>query len=363
MKMRKVFLVVLALIMVFSLVACGGGGTTDPETTDSEISAPPSEQPSETNEESDPKSVDPTKEKDRQPIEIKTKAEGDDVVLGFVLKLDTFVTYVWNAAEAFGKEHDNVTVHLVDSEADVAKELQAVENFIQMGCDAVLIQPTDSTACGPLSEACTAAGIPLFAVNTNIDAPTMAYIGSDHYYSGQLQAEYIAETTDGTGNYAIVMGDLGSEAAHARTNGVKDTLAELCPDMKFMKEQTCNWVRDEAITVVENWLQAEDGADINYIFANNDEGAVGAAIACQAMGRPDIQVLGIDASEEGLKYVEDGRLVFTVFQNGWAQGWDGCQAAVDFIYGKDLGTFVEVPYEPVPADRVEEIRELLADMI
>ena len=62
---------------------------------------------------------------------------------------------------------------------------------------------------------------------------------------------------------------------------------------------------------MENILQANN--DIQGVFAQNDEMALGAA---EAMGnREGVVIVGFDGTEDGLKAIEEGRMTATIAQN------------------------------------------------
>ncbi len=52
------------------------------------------------------------------------------------------------------------------------------------------------------------------------------------------------------------MGTMGSAPQIGRTQGSKDVLAKY-PGMKVVREQTANFQRPDAVTVVENWLAGD----------------------------------------------------------------------------------------------------------
>ncbi|NCB00315.1 MAG: hypothetical protein EOM70_13185, partial [Clostridia bacterium] len=121
------------------------------------------------------------------------------------------------------------------------------------------------------------------------------------------------------------MGGLTYEASFQRTQGVKNIIESTYPDVKVLAEETAEWQREKAVSVVENWITAY-GEDIDAIFANNDEMALGAIMALQAAGINDVMVFGIDATPDAVKAVEDGTLTATVFQDAKGQS----EGAMDF---------------------------------
>lgn len=271
--------------------------------------------------------------------------------------LSDFMSYVVEGVQA-ACDQNGVKVSIQDAEFDTSKQLQQVENFINSGVDAVVIKPVDAEACGPISDACKEAGVPLIAVNSNMTAPCDVYVGSDHTYSGELQGEYVAEQLNDGGNVAILVGDLTVQASTERTNGAKSKLAE-GNNIEVVSEQEAHWMRDEAMAKMENWISS--GEDLKAVIANNDEMAIGAAMVCEENGINDIIICGIDASEDALNLLKDGKISMTVYQNGYEQGFQGVLAAIKLANGEIVEEYVDVPYEIVLQDQAEEYLEKISN--
>ena len=100
--------------------------------------------------------------------------------------------------------------------------------------------------------------------------------------------------------------------------------------MKVVREQTADFQRPAAVTVVEDWLAS--GVKIDAIIANNDEMALGAVLVLEEKHMKDkVLVTGVDATSDALKFIADKRLDMTVFQNGGAQGRGAVQTALKLI--------------------------------
>src|SRR5215471_4490490 len=90
--------------------------------------------------------------------------------------------------------------------------------------------------------------------------------------------------------------------------------------------KTANWTREQAKTVMENWLAS--GQEIDGVGSNNDEMALGALQAIKAAGKlGKIPVGGTDASRDALESMGRGELNNTVFQDPVAQGEESVNAA------------------------------------
>lgn len=262
--------------------------------------------------------------------------------------LSDFMATCVDGVEAFAADNPNVEVTIQDAGFDVAKQLQHVENFVSSGYDAVLIKPVDAEGCGPISLACKEADIPFVVINSNITDPCNVYVGSDNVLGGEMQAQFVADTLKGKANIAILQGDLMNEATTNRTQGIENIVAKN-PDMKIVSMQEAGWMRDEAMRKMENWLSA--GLEIDAVIANNDEMALGAALVLQEAGIEDVLVIGIDATQDALKAMQDGILDMTVFQDGFQQAYQGCEAALKLIQGENVPEYIDIAFVPVlPAD-------------
>jgi inositol transport system substrate-binding protein len=127
----------------------------------------------------------------------------------------------------------------------------------------------------------------------------VAYVGSEEIVAGKLQGEAIAKLLNNKGNVVIMMGELATQAAVLRTEGLEKTVSQH-PEMKVVGKQTGNWRRNEAIDLMNNWLVA--GTQIDAVIANNDEMAIGAILALQQAGKDPKKVViaVIDATADAL---------------------------------------------------------------
>jgi inositol transport system substrate-binding protein len=144
----------------------------------------------------------------------------------------------------------------------------------------------------------------------------------------------------------------GQAAEIKRTEGAKAALQQY-PELKLVAEQTANWSREEAMALMENWLQAyRDGIDA--VFAQNDEMGLGALNALQAAGMKDkIVLVSVDAIADALKAVAQGQLNATVFQNARRQAAVALETAVQIVQGQPYEKEVLIPFELVTKGNVD----------
>ncbi|MDT8859247.1 sugar ABC transporter substrate-binding protein [Alkalihalobacillus sp. MEB130] len=311
---KKVFLMILSLVMVIMLAACGGG-----EGASSEGSS------------------------------------GDKKVIGVSLSSvsDTFRTFIYDAMNEEASNHPDFEFVFSDAQEDSSRQMNQVENFITRGVDAIIFMPVDTVAAPDIVSKVNEASIPIIVVNQTFDAvdQATAFVGSSSIESGLLQMEEVAKQLDGKGSIAIIDGMLGHEAQIKRTEGNMEII-EQNPDMEVVLQGTGEWSRNQGMNLMENWLQA--GKQIDAVVANNDEMAIGALLAIEAAGKLDeIVVAGIDASPDALELLQAGKLDVTVFQDATGQASTSVQLAVKAANGEEVET-VMIPFQLVTPDNVDE---------
>ena len=257
--------------------------------------------------------------------------------------------YMTAKADAMG----DVELTVVDAGGDAAKQLQQVETFISQKVDAIIMQPQEQEACSPAIDKAKAAGIPIINCNSLTITEPDAYVGSNDSESAEIAMTYIAEQLGGKGNVLMMHGHPGQTAEVKRTEGAMDILAQN-PDMTLLDEQTADWDRAEAMTLMENWIQAY-GDQINAVFCQNDEMALGALNALVQAGKKDnVLVVGVDAIDDALQSVKDGKMDATVYQNCKGQAEGAIVAAYKLAKGESVEKEILIPFILVTTENVDE---------
>ncbi len=162
----------------------------------------------------------------------------------------------------------------------------------------LLINPVDSAAIVPAVEAANNANIPVIAIDRSSDGGTLlTTVASNNEEGGKMAAEFILEQLGENAKVVELEGVPGASATRERGKGFDDYAKD---KLDVVEKQSANFNRAEGLTVMENILQANN--DIQGVFAQNDEMALGAA---EAMGnREGVVIVGFDGTEDGLKAIE-----------------------------------------------------------
>lgn len=293
-----------------------------------------------------------------------TTAMAEGIGVSMALFDDNFLTVLRNGIQSQA-DAAGLKVQIEDAQNDVAKQLDQINNFIASGVDAIIVNPVDTSATQAMSDAAAAANIPLVYVNRqpiNVDTlpDNQAFVASNEVESGTLETIQMCDNWAAEGktevNVYVMQGELSNQAAVQRTQDIYDVIeAGKCKvKVNVIDQQTANWSRDQAQTLMTNWLST--GAAFDGVIANNDEMAIGAIQAMKAAGidMATVQVGGVDATQDALAAMQAGDLDVTVFQNAAAQGGGALDAAVKLSKGEAVDQKVYVPFELVTPANVAD---------
>jgi ribose transport system substrate-binding protein/inositol transport system substrate-binding protein len=227
----------------------------------------------------------------------------------------------------------NANLTVFDGGQDVAKQISQIESAVAQGYAAIMIEPVSVDGVGPALAEAKKAGLVVVTVNQRIARQEVAdcYVGANPVQGGELEMETAAKDIGGKGNVAFLLGPMGSDAQIGRTKGYENVLKKY-PGIKVAYQQTANWRTDEALKLVENWLQT--GVKLDAIVANNDGMALGALKAVEdAKLGAKIKVYGLDATPDALAAVKEGRLAATISQSTTDQGLTAMATAYKLVGG------------------------------
>jgi inositol transport system substrate-binding protein len=263
-----------------------------------------------------------------------------------------FIVMLNRALEAKAKEL-GVKLIVNDAQRSAERQVQQVENFIAQRVDAIVLNPCEVEASSPAVDKALAAGIPIVNVNSETRSTPTAFVGSRDEESAELAMGFLAERLHGRGQVVMMHGFLGQAAQLKRDRGAREVLART-PGLTLLADQTAEWDRAKAITLMENWIQAH-GTNLQAVFAQNDEMGMGALIALeQATLKDRVLVASVDAIADALAAVKAGRLDATVFQDAKGQAATALETAVKIVRGQPYEKQVLLPFRLVTRTNVAE---------
>lgn len=282
-----------------------------------------------------------------------TAAAGKKIVGVMIADMSAqFQAYIADGMKEQAKKYPTIEFVFVDGKFDSGIQMSQAENFIAQKVDALIYIPGDAAASKNLVDKVVAAKIPIIGVNTKVaemDKLT-TYAGSDTVESGKILMNGLAQVMGGKGAIFEMQGFMGHEPQIERHNGIQEALKSY-PDIQYIGQDTGEWSRDKGMQAMENVLNSDLKGKFTAVACHNDEMAIGVMKALEAANVKNVLVAGIDANPEALKYVKEGRLALTVFQDAKGQGAMGIDLAAKVVAGETVEKSYMVPYVLVmPAD-------------
>ncbi|MBS1875121.1 MAG: sugar ABC transporter substrate-binding protein [Acidobacteria bacterium] len=263
-----------------------------------------------------------------------------------------FIAMLNKGMEAKAREL-GVTLIVNDAQRNAEKQVQQVESFVAQKVDAIILNPSEVEASSPAVDRAVAAGIPIVNVNSETRSAPSAFVGSRDEESARIAMEYIVKRLGGRGDIVMMHGFMGQAAQLKRDQGAREVLRKN-PGVKMLADQTAEWDRAKAMSLMENWIQSF-GPKIQAVFAQNDEMAMGALMALeQAKMKDKVIVVGVDSIADALEAVKAGRLDATVFQDAKGQAGAAVETAVKLIRKQPVDKQVYIPFQLVTRDNVAQ---------
>ncbi|MEU2738659.1 substrate-binding domain-containing protein [Streptomyces sp. NPDC007095] len=234
-----------------------------------------------------------------------------------------------------------VDLTVTDAQNDASQQANQLQNFTSSGLGSIIVNPVDSDAAGPAVRSANKAGIPVVGVDRGVNkADTAALVASDNIAGGKL---------GGKGKIVILQGLAGTSASRERGAGFAEGL-KAYPGIEVVARQPADFDRTKGLDVMTNLLQAHP--DIQGVFAENDEMALGAIKALGSKAGTSVSVIGFDGEPDGLKAVKDGTMYASVAQQPTELGRIAVENALNAAEGKKVEKTVMVPVKVVTKENV-----------
>lgn len=247
-------------------------------------------------------------------------------------------------------------------EDDRQMQIQVVQNFISRGVDAIVLAPLDSRSLARPVEAAVRRGIPVIVIDSGLDSEAhTSFIATNNYEGGRMGAEHLAGLIGGEGRVVMLRYQEGSASTTNRERGFLDALREHAPDAELLVDNMyAGATMERALQVSQNILNRF--AEIDAIWTPNESSTQGMLRALETSGRAgEIRFVGFDVNETLLGAMRDGKLDGLVVQDPFAMGYEGVNAAVDVVQGREVEERVDTRSVLVTPENIDDpdIQELL----
>lgn len=270
----------------------------------------------------------------------ETKKENKKIGMVLSTLNNPFFVSMKEGAEAKAKELGYEIV-VLNSQDSADTERSNVEDLVQQGVSAIIINPTDSDAVANAVQAANDQKIPVITVDRKSNGGEVAsHIESDNIKGGEMAAKFIVDKLkDKSAVKAVELeGIPGASATRDRGKGFHN-IADKDNKINLVAKQAADFDRQKGLAVMENIIQAQP--QIDAIFAHNDEMALGAVKALKA-AKKTAMVVGFDGNQDAINSVKTGEMTATVAQQPKLMGSIAIENAVKASKGEEVKKLIPV---------------------
>lgn len=274
---------------------------------------------------------------------------------------DSFAAWLANEMKAEAANYDNITLEVFDGQADDEIENRMIENAIANRFDAIIVQANNGDAQRPYIQQAVDAGIVTITTNPRVDDLTGANsVDANPYDQGAVVAELALEQIPQNANVVVLNGPAGNFHSTARRDAWQAEFFDKRPDVTIVAEDTANWNKDEALTLMEDWSLANP--QIDAIISMNDNMAAGALEAVKGKaGYEGILAYGVDGTPEAVLLIQEGTMTATSLQNAKELAVLNLKAVHDLLTGAEDEVNVDIGNPLITVENAQEYIDLYTE--
>ena len=355
--MKKLLSVLLVVVMIFGLVACGGDKKDDKDEAADESKE-------ETEKVEEEKTEEEEEKEESEPAAEETDETDSTEELKVVYSIPGLSAPIWTvasqgfeaAAEEYGWQYE-----LLDPNDNLETQISQIENAMTKKMDALIITPIDGEAVSALMGNLAEQRIPVVAIDRQVQGESLTTVEADNYKIGQALGEmYIEDLGDNNGKVLIVGGPLSSSATVNRTEGFKDAVSSV-DNIEIVAESATEMDGEVVLGAVTNYLQANP--DINCVMSCTDYILPSILTALDEAGKlynigeaEHVNIYSVDGDGYGLSRVVDGTIdaTYSLDPYGWA--YAAVEAIDAFFNEKSVEENILIGGDIVTQENFEELK-------
>lgn len=243
---------------------------------------------------------------------------------------DAFWDRVKSGAEQAGKDY-GVKVEY-SSDADPAKQSQLIDGAVADKVDGIVISMANPDGLEASVKKAVSAGVPVITINSGVDRfkdfGAMTHIGQTETIAGEAVGERLKG--EGLTNAICVIQEAGNVGLEERCKAVANTFGGKVENLQV------DGTDDNAVqATITSKLQASK--DIDVVLTLGGQYAIDAVAAVKDSGS-SAKVATFDLSEDVIKDIQAGTIMFAVDQQPYVQGFLGVTGLyLKSINGNDIG--------------------------
>jgi LacI family transcriptional regulator len=209
-------------------------------------------------------------------------------------------------------------------------EVESIKALLDRPGDGIILAPSSPSKIAPLISQATMRSIPVVCVAT--DAPgseRLTAISTDPFTSGAIAAELFTRLRKGTGEAAIITGDLATFDHSEKVRGFRSMLADLGNAISLIEVAEAHDEYREAYRKARELLARHSEVSGIYVSTANSLAVIKALEDEARLG--DVDLVVTDLFPELVPLIRTGQVFATIYQRPFTQGSMAFEALHRFI--------------------------------
>jgi ribose transport system substrate-binding protein len=218
-----------------------------------------------------------------------------------------------------------------------AEQSADIRNLISAGANAIIINPSSSTALNAVIAQAAARGVKIVSVDQRVTAPQAHNVTNDQVAYGRLGAEWLFKRLGGKGNVVEMRGIAGVPADTDRHNGFRQALKKY-PGIKVVKQTFTGWSFAPGGKQILDILNS--GVKVDGVWTSGIDYTV--VNAFRTAGKPFVPVVGADNNEFLKQLLTYKGFRGVAVTNPATIGGAGAGVAIKLLQGKSVQNWVKL---------------------
>lgn len=271
---------------------------------------------------------------------------------------DSFAAWLANEMKEAANKYPDLTLDIIDGQADDAKENAAIEDAITNKYDAIIVQPNNGEAQRPFVEEIVKSGIIAITTNARIDGIEGGNsVDADPYIQAKVNCDLAVEQIPQNAKVVVLNGPSGNFHADERRKAWEEEFFKKRTDVEIVGEQIAHWNKDEAVQYMEDWVSSQP--QIDAIISMNDNMAAGALEVVKDNPKfKDILSYGVDGTPEACLLIAEGKMTSTCLQSAIDLAEKNLDAVHRLLTKKDENINEDIDAILITKDNAQEYVEM-----
>jgi len=292
--MRRPYkLIALFVMLIFVLAACGGGATSNNQSTASNTSSP-------------------SGNTSRSNLHFFVITHGQ--------ASDPFWSVVKRGVDQAAKDMGVNVQYEAPNTFDMVAMAHLIDSAVATKPDGLIVSIPDANALGPTIQKAIASGIPVISINSGSDVAqklgVLVHIGQTEYEAGLGGGQKMAAA--GVKHALCINQEVGNAGLDARCKGFTDAMTKAGAKVEVLPVNLNNPTQSEQ--TISAALTSK--ADVDGLMTLGPTGATPALKALKDVNKGgQVKLATFDLSPDVLQAIEQGSMLFAIDQQQYLQGY------------------------------------------